>query len=106
MVPVTHTKPASAGFLFCASATFEDDVQRLSESEFEAQWEWPVSIDCPDLAAHAVARPPVLDYPPEIRVVIHTTNAVESNNMSLRRSLKTAVRSAPTAPRASCYIWH
>ncbi len=32
---------------------------------------------------------PFFDYPPEIRKVIYTTNAIESMNMSLRKVIKT-----------------
>ena len=32
---------------------------------------------------------PFFDYPPEIRKVIYTTNAIESINMSLRKVIKT-----------------
>jgi putative transposase len=63
-------------------ATAEEAGQR--PSEFEAKWDeeylpigqswrrnWPRLI-------------PFFDYPPEIRKVIYTTNAIESVNMSLR----------------------
>jgi len=33
--------------------------------------------------------PPFFDYPPEIRRVIYTTNAIESLNMGLRKVSKT-----------------
>lgn len=32
---------------------------------------------------------PLFDYPPEIRKVIYTTNAIESLNMNLRKITKT-----------------
>ena len=68
------------------SATAEEAELRLGE--FEAKWDdeylpigqswrrnWPRLI-------------PFFDYPPEIRKVIYTTNAIESVNMSLRKITK------------------
>ena len=68
------------------SATAEEAELRLGE--FEAKWgdeylpigqswrrNWPRLI-------------PFFDYPPEIRKVIYTTNAIESVNMSLRKLTK------------------
>ena len=68
------------------SATAIEAEQRLGE--FEAKWDaeylpigqswrrnWPRLI-------------PFFDYPPEIRKVIYTTNAIESVNMSLRKLTK------------------
>ena len=68
------------------STTAEEAERRLGE--FEAKWDaeylpigqswrrnWPRLI-------------PFFDYPPEIRKVIYTTNAIESVNMSLRKLTK------------------
>ena len=68
------------------SATAEEAEARLTE--FEGKWDaayppigqswrrnWPRLI-------------PFFDYPPEIRKVIYTTNAIESVNMSLRKITK------------------
>ena len=68
------------------AATADEAEQRLTE--FEAKWDgeylpigqswrrnWPRLI-------------PFFDYPPEIRKVIYTTNAIESVNMSLRKLTK------------------
>ena len=68
------------------AATADEAEQRLAE--FEARWDseylpigqswrrnWPRLI-------------PFFDYPPEIRKVIYTTNAIESVNMSLRELTK------------------
>ena len=68
------------------SATADEAEQRLGE--FEAKWDddylpigqswrrnWPRLI-------------PFFDYPPEIRKIIYTTNAIESVNMSLRKITK------------------
>jgi len=40
------------------------------------------------LAAQLESLIPFFDYPPEIRKVIYTTNAIESVNMSLRKLTK------------------
>ena len=68
------------------AATADEAEQRLTE--FEAKWDgeylpigqswrrnWPRLI-------------PFFDYPPEIRKVVYTTNAIESVNMSLRKLTK------------------
>ena len=68
------------------AATADEVEQRLTE--FEAKWDgeylpigqswrrnWPRLI-------------PFFDYPPEIRKVVYTTNAIESVNMSLRKLTK------------------
>jgi putative transposase len=41
---------------------------------------------------------PFFDYPPEIRIVIYTTNAIESLNMGLRKITKTVARFRLTRP--------
>ena len=69
-----------------SAATVEEAEQQLTA--FEARWDedyppigqswrrnWPRII-------------PFFDYPPEIRKVIYTTNAIESMNMSLRKVTK------------------
>jgi len=68
------------------SATVAEAEQRLAE--FEAQW----NGDYPSIAQiwrrnwNRVI--PFFDYPPEIRRIIYTTNAIESVNMSLRKIIK------------------
>ncbi len=68
------------------SATAEEAETRLTE--FEGKW---------DAAYPPISQPwrrnwprliPFFDYPPEIRKVIYTTNAIESLNMSLRKATK------------------
>jgi len=88
--------------LIYQSATVEDAEQRLSE--FEGKWDsqhapiaqlwrrnWPRVI-------------PFFDYPPEIRKVIYTTNAIESINMSLRKIIKNR-SSFPTDEAASKLLY-
>jgi len=68
------------------AATVEEAEQRLDE--FEAKW----GKDYPPIAQswrrNWVRITPFFDYPPEIRKVIYTTNAIESVNMSLRKITK------------------
>ncbi len=72
--------------LIYTSATVE--LAELRLSEFETKW---------DKNYHAISLIwrrnwariiPFFDYPPEIRKVIYTTNAIESINMSLRKVIK------------------
>ena len=49
----------------------------------------PVSGDRPDLAAGVAYVTPFFAFPPDIRKMIYTTNAVESLNRSLRKIIKT-----------------
>ncbi|MEZ7911455.1 MAG: transposase, partial [Propionivibrio sp.] len=68
------------------SATAEEAEQRLGE--FEAKWDdeyLPISQFWPRNWARLI---PFFDYPPEIRKVIYTTNAIEPVNMSLRKLIK------------------
>jgi len=68
------------------SATVAEAEQQLAE--FEAQW----NGDYPSIAAiwrrNWSRVIPFFDYPPEIRRIIYTTNAIESVNMSLRKITK------------------
>jgi len=68
------------------SATVDEAEQRLAE--FEAQWD-----DAYPSIAQIWRRNwdriiPFFAYPPEIRKIIYTTNAIESVNMSLRKITK------------------
>lgn len=68
------------------AATVEEALQRLAE--FEEKW----GEDYPSIAQSWRRNweriIPFFDYPPEIRKVIYTTNAIESVNMSLRKITK------------------
>ena len=65
------------------SATVEEAELRLGE--FEAKWD----ADYPPIGQswrrHWERLTPFFDFPPEIRKVIYTTNAIESVNYSLRK---------------------
>ncbi|MDO9468105.1 MAG: IS256 family transposase [Thiobacillus sp.] len=68
------------------SATADEAEQRLGE--FEANWDaeyLPIGQSWRRNWARLI---PFFDYPPEIRKVIYTTNAIESVNMSLRKLTK------------------
>ena len=68
------------------SATADEAEQRLAE--FEAKWDaayLPISQSWRRNWPRII---PFFDYPPEIRKVIYTTNAIESVNMSLRKITK------------------
>ena len=68
------------------SATAEEAEQHLGE--FEAKWDeeyLPIGQSWRRNWARLI---PFFDYPPEIRKVIYTTNAIESVNMSLRKLTK------------------
>ena len=68
------------------AATFEEAEQQLMA--FEEKW----GDDYPSIAQSWRRNwgriTPFFDYPPEIRKVIYTTNAIESVNMSLRKITK------------------
>lgn len=68
------------------SATVVEAEQRLAE--FEAQWNEaypPIALIWRRNWDRII---PFFDYPPEIRRIIYTTNAIESVNMSLRKITK------------------
>jgi putative transposase len=68
------------------SATADEAEQRLGE--FETKWDaeyLPIGQSWRRNWARLI---PFFDYPPEIRKVIYTTNAIESVNMSLRKLTK------------------
>jgi putative transposase len=68
------------------AATAQEAELRLGE--FEAKWD----ADYPPIGQSWRRKwsclIPFFDYPPEIRKVIYTTNAIESVNMSLRKLTK------------------
>ena len=73
--------------LIYSAATADEAERRLAE--FETKWDKqypPIGQSWRRNWARVV---PFFDYPPEIRKVIYTTNAIESINMSLRKVIKT-----------------
>jgi putative transposase len=68
------------------SATAEEAELRLCE--FEAKWDRDYPPISQSWRRNWSRLIPFFDFPPEIRKVIYTTNAIESVNMSLRRLTK------------------
>ena len=68
------------------SATLDEAEQRLGE--FEAKWDEAYLPIGQSWRRNWTRLTPFFDYPPEIRKVIYTTNAIESVNMSLRKLTK------------------
>ena len=67
-------------------ATAEEAEQRLTE--FEARWDAEYLPIGQSWRRNWVRLIPFFDYPPEIRKVIYTTNAIEAVNMGLRTLTK------------------
>ena len=68
------------------AATVQEAEQRLGE--FEARWDDEYLPIGQSWRRNWSRLTPFFDYPPEIRKVIYTTNAIESVNMSLRKLTK------------------
>ncbi|MGZ8913826.1 MAG: IS256 family transposase [Methylobacter sp.] len=68
------------------SSTVDEAEQRLAE--FEAQWNDAYPPIAQIWRRNWSRIIPFFDYPPEIRRLIYTTNAIESVNMSLRKITK------------------
>ena len=68
------------------AATADEAEQRLGE--FEAKWDDEYLPIGQSWRRNWPRLTPFFDYPPEIRKVIYTTNAIESVNMSLRKLTK------------------
>jgi len=69
-----------------AATTVADAEQRLDE--FEQKWGAAYPPIAQSWRRNWARIIPFFDYPPEIRKVIYTTNAIESVNMSLRKITK------------------
>ena len=68
------------------AATVEEAEQKLTA--FEAKWDEDYPPIGQSWRRNWARITPFFDYPPEIRKVIYTTNAIESMNMSLRKITK------------------
>ena len=68
------------------SATVEEAELRLGE--FEEKWDRDYPPISQSWRRNWSRLTPFFDFPPEIRKVIYTTNAIESVNMSLRKLTK------------------
>jgi len=70
-----------------SAATVEEAEHMLSA--FELKWDKQYQSISQSWRRNWARITPFFDYPPEIRKVIYTTNAIESINMSLRKIIKT-----------------
>ena len=80
-------------------------MAELRLSEFETKWDKDYHAISLSWRRNWTRIIPFFDYPPEIRKVIYTTNAIESINMSLRKVIKNRSSFPPTRPSASCFTW-
>ena len=69
------------------TATTAEEAE-LMLGEFEARWDAEYLPIGQSWRRNWERLTPFFDYPPEIRKVIYTTNAIESVNMSLRKLTK------------------
>ena len=69
-----------------SAATIDEAEQYLTE--FEAKWEDAYPPIAASWRNHWSRITSFFDYPPEIRRIIYTTNAIESVTMSLRKITK------------------
>lgn len=74
-----------------AAATL--DEAELMLGEFEAKWDEEYLPIGQSWRRNWSRLTPFFDYPPDIRKVIYTTNAIESVNMGLRKLTKTGAHS-------------
>jgi len=87
-VPWKMQKEVAADLkLIYTSSTVELAEQRLTD--FEEKWDKDYQSIGLSWRRNWARIIPFFDYPPEIRKVIYTTNAIESINMSLRKVIKT-----------------
>jgi putative transposase len=80
-------KEVAADLRAIYTATTADEAERLL-AEFEAKWDQDYPSISQIWRRNWARVIPFFDYPPEIRRVIYTTNAIESMNMSLRKVTK------------------
>ena len=69
------------------TAATTDEVEQYL-TEFQVKWEDAYSPIAVSWRNNWSRITPFFDYPPEIRRIIYTTNAIESVNMSLRKITK------------------
>ncbi|RLT87430.1 MULTISPECIES: IS256 family transposase [unclassified Ketobacter] len=65
-----------------------EDAARAALTAFDNQWGTQYSAIVPGWERNWERLTPFFDYPPEIRKVVYTTNAIESLNYSLRKVIK------------------
>ena len=87
-VPWKDRKRVAAGLREIYTAATEKEAQEKLE-EFRRRWDEPYPMVGRVWVRNWAHVVPFFGYPPEIRKVVYTTNAIESLNMSLRRIIKT-----------------
>ena len=81
-------KEVAADLRLIYAAATEDEAERQL-TEFEEKWDASFAPIGQSWRRNWSRLTPFFDYPPDIRKVIYTTNAIESVNMSLRKITKT-----------------
>ncbi len=81
-------RKAVAAYLTAVYAASTVDEAAIRLKEFEDTWgaDYPTIVK--SWRSNWARITPFFDYPPEIRRIIYTTNAIESVNMSLRKITK------------------
>ena len=87
-VPWKNQKEVAADLKLIYSAVTTAEAE-LRLAEFETKWDTQYQPIGQSWRRNWARVVPFFDYPPEIRKVIYTTNAIESINMSLRKVIKT-----------------
>ena len=87
-VPWKNQKEVAADLKLIYSAVTTAEAE-LRLAEFETKWDKQYQPIGQSWRRHWARVVPFFDYPPEIRKVIYTTNAIESINVSLRKVIKT-----------------
>ena len=87
-VPWKNQREVAADLKMIYSAATADEAE-LRLAEFEVKWDQQYQPIGQSWRRNWARVVPFFDYPPEIRKVIYTTNAIESINMSLRKVIKT-----------------
>ncbi len=80
-------KEVAADLRAIYTAATEDEAE-LQLTEFERKWDKDYPAIAQSWRRNWARITPFFDFPPEIRRVIYTTNAIESVNMSLRKITK------------------
>ena len=81
-------RKAVAASLRCIYTAPTEEAARTALSAFADQWGGQYAAIVPSWEANWARLTPFFDYPPAIRKVVYTTNAIESLNYSLRKIIK------------------
>jgi len=88
-VPYKEKKNVASDLRRIYSAATIDDAKSALE-DFSSTWNNKYPTISKSWRENWVNLIPFFDYPPEIRKVIYTTNAIESLNYSMRKAMKTS----------------